>query len=698
MTISTPSPTLDKQSSSAFDFSKIGDQKEHDKLVAWALDNYTTIKNARQRIEWQWYQNLAFYYGNQNIVPQRVGDQVKFAVPSAPYWRARPVINKIRPMVRTELAKVTAQKPSASIIPASSEDKDLFAAQAGEQIWESIYQRKKFKQVLRRAMFWTLICGNGYIKEWYDQDTVDPDSKQPGDILISSETPFHVYVPDFREEDIENQPYLIHATTKSVDWVKTHYKKSISGKDITANTKSSQEVIDNGFVNLISAKDNIKDSVLCLEVWVKPGTMQKFPNGCTYTVVGDQIVTGMEGWPYEHGDFPFTKFDHIPTGRYYNESNVTDIIPLQKEYNRTIGQIIEAKNRMAKPQLLYFLGSLDPAKITSEPGLAIGVRPGYAMPQPLPLIDLPSYVLNVVDRIQGDMDDISGQHEVSKGQTPQGVTAATAISYLQEQDDTKLSHTIDSVESGVEKIAGHALSYVRQFWDIPRMVKITGTDGAFDTMMFQAADLGNNTDIRVEAGSALPTSKAAKQAYIMDLMKMGFIKPEQGLEIMEIGGIQRLYDKIQVDVRQAQRENLKMQAVDDQIMQQHFQQHAPVDPNTGGPMLVDPATGQPPVVPPVVPVNTWDEHAMHIETHNKFRKSQAFDMLPDHTKAVFEEHVQMHAAALSSVSMGTPGIGGANAPGTDPQQGNSQQQGSPPPPGGSDPNAPQDDTAPPSGG
>ena len=45
--------------------------------------------------------------------------------------KAQRMINRVQPMVRTELAALTAQKPSAVVVPASSEDDDLFAAQAG---------------------------------------------------------------------------------------------------------------------------------------------------------------------------------------------------------------------------------------------------------------------------------------------------------------------------------------------------------------------------------------------------------------------------------------------------------------------------------------------------------------------------------------------------------------------------------------
>jgi hypothetical protein len=443
----------------------------------------------------------------------------------------------------------------------------MYAARAGEQIWESIYRRKNMKSVIRQALFWTLTTGTGYIKTYWDPDAIDHDSQQMGDFCFDAETPFHVVVPDLRQVELEKQPFIIHAQLKPREQLKMMYPQTNM-----ANVRGGgkDEILEDNYLNINSSagQNNNQKTILCLEVWVKPNAVKLFPNGAFFTVCGDTITYGQEGWPYDHDRYPFAKFDHIPSGKFYSDSPVTDLIPLQREYNRTRGQIIEAKNRMAKPQLTAPAGSIDPRKITTEPGIVIEYTPGFNPPTPIPLSPLPAYVIQELDRILSDMEDISGQHEVSKGQTPPGVSAATAISYLQEQDESMLSVAYDSLEEGIEKVAFETLSLVSQFWDTSRMVKVVGLDGSFEVMAFKGSDLRGNNDIRVEAGSALPTSKAAKQAFIMDLMKMGFIDPSKGLEVMEIGGINKIYDEIQVDVREAQRENIKMSRVTQQQIEE----------------------------------------------------------------------------------------------------------------------------------
>lgn len=504
-----------------------GNPKDIEKILTWTKSQFNNIKSARAATERQWYLNLAFYFGKQNVVYRQgpnliVGSTGNLYVPPAPYWRSRPVVNKIRTAITKEGAKLTAQKPNVTIVPATNDDRDLFAAQAGEQVWDSLYRAKRVAWSLRRTLWWTSNTGTGFMKSFWDPNKIDKGAgmqgqDQEGDICIDPVTPFHLFAPDFRAEGIEDQPFLIQAQLKSREAVKLLFP----GLNITGGEKTQADILDDTWLNLIGASTQTdKNQVLCLEVWIKPGAVQLFPEGAMFTIVGDQVVQGMEGWPYEHGLYPYAKFERIPSGKFYADSVITDLIPVQREINRIHGQIIENKNRMAKLQLLAPKGSVDASKITTEPGQVIFYNPGLAPPQPMPVQSIPSYVMQELDRLQVEFDNISGQHEISRGQTPAGVTAGTAIAYLQEQDDSILSYAFDSLEEGIEKIAHMTLGYVQQFWSIPRMLRTVGNDGAFDVLTLKGSDLRSNNDIRVEAGSSLPTSKAAKMAFIMDLMKM----------------------------------------------------------------------------------------------------------------------------------------------------------------------------------
>jgi hypothetical protein len=656
-------------------------------VIAWTKNAHLRCRNIRQQLERQWYMNMAFYTGKQNVQVLPVtntsgsGTSVRLYVPPAPYYRSRPVINRIRPIIRTEIARLISQKPSATIVPATGEDSDTAAAQAGEQVWDSVYRQYKIKTIFRQSILWTLCTGTGFIKTYWDPQKKSkqwsptpplpeglppqamemlqgklPENPPDGDFCYENVTPFHLFVPDLMAEDIEDQPYVIQLQTRTPEWVRLNYKMNVA-----PNIMEASDILNDSFLNLVGASDAKKDSILCYEVWVKPGNVEFMPEGGMFTIVGDKLVQFVKGNPYIHQQYPFSKIPHIPTGRFYGDSVISDLIPVQREYNRTRGQIVENKNRMGHAQYMAAKGSVTASKITTEPGQVIEYNLGFPKPEPVPMQGLPNYVLQELDRLLMDFEDISGQHQVSKGQVPAGVTAATAINYLQEQDETMLATTYAGIEDAFEKIGYQTLCYVKQYWDMPRQVKVTGRDNTYNVISFQGSDLRGNTDIRVEAGSALPTSKSAKQALLMDLMTQGFIPPEKGLELMDVGGVNRLYEEIKIDYAQASRENMRMAAVTQEQMSQYMETFVVKDPMTGQPDpsqgLIDPNTGQPlqdqmgnPTEPPlIVPVNSYDAHQAHIQTHNNYRKSQEYESLPPETKALFEQHVNQHMMSLGMI-------------------------------------------------
>lgn len=641
-------------------------RKNRERLAAIGLQWFHQCQNERVMQERQWYLNLAFFYGQQNVKFRNVSGTNTFDlyVPKAPYYRVRMVINHVRRVVRKELSRLTAQKPSAYVVPSSNEDADVFAAQAGEQIWDSLWRRLKFSKTLRESVFWQIVCGNGFIKSYWDPTKLDPGAaeNQKGDIVIQNISPFHIFVPDLLCTDIEDQPYVIHAQVRTNAWIKQNF-----GVDVVAN---KYESVDEQMQNVMGVyrNNNKKDQSVILEIWVKPGYIPELPKGGCFILAADQLVQGWDTWPYPHGQYPFTKLDSIPSGKFYSTSIIEDLIPIQKELNRSRSQLIESKNRMSKPQLAAEEGAVDPKRITTEPGLVVTYKVGMAAPTPIPLQNLPSYVTEEIDRLYSDIQDLSGQHDVSNGSTPPGVTAATAISFLQEQDESLTAPHYTSIEEGIEKVAGQSLNYVKTFWDEPRTIKIVGVDGTFDVQTFRGADLRENEDIRVEAGSALPTSRAAKQAFIMDLMKMGFIPPEKGLEIMEIGALNRLYEQLQVDKRQAQRENLKMRVITEQDMKAHMQEWQ-LNPNAP---KNDPESGLPLDPPLIVDTHTYDNHQIHIEEHNRYRKTQAFENVSPTVRMLFEEHVKQHQEALANTMLHPlTGLDEANpnAPSSDEEEG-----------------------------
>lgn len=709
----------------------IAKEKDTAATLSWAKSQYLRCKSQRAPTERQWYVNLAFYFGKQNIqltVSRATTNGFQLNTPAAPPWRVRMVINRMRPAINKQVSNLTSQEPRFFTVASGTDDVDIASTRITEALLDNYYREQHYKLRLKRVVWWGSICGSSYFKTYWDPSAKDADGNT-GDVVTDVIDPFHIYIPDLLQEDLENQPYVIHATTMSPDMVKSIYKT-----EVDANVSAAASILEDQFLSLTGiSKAKRSNEVLMLEFWVKPNRYARFPKGAMFTVAGDKLVQFKEGWPYDHGEYPFAKFDDIDSGKFYGEALLTDLLPIQRELNRTRSQIIEAKNLMAKPKLLAERGSINAAQITSEPGQVVLYMPGMAPPTPLPMQSLPRESADEIVRLQDDISDIAGQHDIAR--LISGRTSAAAISAVQEQDATMIAGAATSIEQLTEKTGRQVIALVKQYYTTARDIKIVGPDQAFEILSFKNTDITNNTEIYVETGSALPFNKAGRQAFLMDAFKMGLIPdPNDVLELMQIGGFEKVQADILTDQRQAQRENMQMVALGKNPPAANFDIDADVDPmqtleeivtEASNPNATDPNSlnapqqlslpglpgaepqapvglpqqpgqlGQSPVpnaMPapvspgpvldpsiPDFPVNEWDNHQVHIQIHNRFRKSQQFLALPDVTKKIFQQHVSFHNAAVTNP---------AGATGVPTAQGQPQQPNQPEPTG-SLPIAPQ---------
>lgn len=535
-------------------------------------EQYSKAKTARANKQLQWYTNMAFFFGKQHVERMSGGlsndFKGKLVTPKKPYYAQRRTINRIRSTVRSEISRFVSQTPTIVGVPASADDEDVRAAYAAEQAWRAIENAQKLKVHFGRATWWTTVTGNGFVKDWWDKNCVDKASGEKGAIKFAAVTPFHIFVPDLREPEIEDQPFIIQAQVRPISWCNQMFAKELDGRVLKPSISSTNQLLDDGHLNL-SAGTAVKDSCIVYETWVKPGGHPSLPNGGCIITIDDRLVRYYPDYPYNHGEYPFTKFEHIPSATFYADSPLVDLIPLQQDYNKISGQVIESAIRMGRPQLLVQKGSVAPAKMTNEIGQIIEYRAGSPAPVPLTPSTVPEFVLGQFEKILTDMEDISGQHDVTRGSAPPGVTAGTAINYLEQKDNQFLTPEYNSIEQGWERIASHAIQNFVQYVDLPRKIRTVGADEAFDTILLSGSDLKNGTDVRVEPGSSVGESQAAKRAQIMEMWGAGLITdPNMAMAMMEVGGEQRALDILNAAERKAKRENIKFKMItDDQILQ-----------------------------------------------------------------------------------------------------------------------------------
>lgn len=644
----------------ASDTAKVEYEKNADgKLCSEWDKRFSRCVDARQEFERQWYLNFAFYYGRQWVGWLGTPGIGKYTLQDYPVrnpQEVRVVANKVQPAIRNELTKLTKEEIQYYVVPSTSENEDIAAARAAQAISDQTLEVGGFNKARREATFWTLMCGTGLINTFPTGQISQEMGKSIPDKIITKNTPtFNLYVPNLQLTDIEDQPYLFHSYMADPKALYDTYGVETQPEALPPTVDFRRRLLQ-----MMGVKnDEGSNGVLVKELYIKSGS--EFPNGAFIVIAGKRLVYISEKldevsvpvpdlmingspveqkqwvrpknlsdeevnfhkkagntlgyktaeYPFKHGQYPFAKIDHIPSGRFYGLSVVEGMIPLQKEYNRARSQIRMGANRTASPQWTYQEGSVpNIKKLSNKPGEVIPYRVGFTPPAPVKNPDMPSYAIQDQDRILKDIDDFTGQYEVSHGRTPPGVEAASAIAYLQEENDTRLYHTSASIEEAAQKVGYQCLSLIQQLWSADKIIKVTSKNNKDDVEAFKVSDMKNNTDIRVEPGSAAPKSRAARQALIMELMKNGWIAPEDGLKYLQMVETNRLWDDMQIDSRQVQRENMMFKK--------------------GGDVII----------------HSYDNHQLHVMFHQRWMKTQDFEVLPEEIKQKVEVHVQQHKMEL----------------------------------------------------
>ena len=210
---------------------------------------------------------------------------------------------------------------------------------------------------------------------------------------------------------------------------------------------------------------------------------------------------------------------------------------------------------------------------------------------------LDSAVFTQRDSKINEIKETTANRDVSTGGTTSGVTAASAISALIETGSKVSRMAIKGTYDAFENVIYLIIERMRQFYELPRYVRITGDDGTDDfdtydnrnlklqvrqTMTGDTAQYLPEFDIEVAAQKASPYSKAAQNELALQLYSAGFFNPQntdQSLACLNIMDFDHKSDVInqikkngtlldalqqaQMQLQQLQQENEKLKVMCD---------------------------------------------------------------------------------------------------------------------------------------
>lgn len=625
-----------------------------DSSVSDLEELYRQAKSARSSLSRTWLHSLAMYSGDQWSAVDGSGRLYR---PKLNKSRITIVDNRIQPCVRTEVAKMTKNRPIWVVTPRTSDDEDVNASRMGDQIMRYAWEHLHMQGKIAKALLWSRICGAGFLKAFWDPTLGDgfsvlmgPDgqplldgeqrpmradqidhqalSKQigapitpkqinQGDVALDVRSPFQMFCDPLADVFTDCE-WVIEESIKSVEDVQRRY-----GKTLPADTNANPGMVEGGMgLGQNTGKASYK-GVKVREYWA--GKSSKHPDGKRMVWAEKQILLE-DDHPYDVLPYVMFKGIEVP-GRLWPGSIVDQLKGPQMELNKLESQIAENGNRVGNPTIVASKQSVqDPDKFVDSLTIPGGVYfyDDTGTPNAVPAImqapPLPNYVIQRLEQIESSIQEISGQHEVTSANVPAGVTAASAINLLQEADDTRMGPAIADYEHELGALGRKVLCLIAKYYTDQRTIRLAGENDAFEIFDFKGSMLNNNTHVEVQAGSAFPQSKAAKMAAEQDIMN--FLvqsgNPIHGRQLAQFlrdsqqGAAEKLVEDQTRDETQVNRENTRLM------------QGVPLG------------------------INEYDNDQAHLDGHEDCQKGAKYEQLDPQIQKIFAGHVQAHRDRMAA--------------------------------------------------
>ena len=256
------------------------------------------------------------------------------------------------------------------------------------------------------------------------------------------------------------------------------------------------------------------------------------------------------GW-YDHGLYPFV-FDplYAEEGTPVGFGFIDILKGVQEEIDLLGTEIV--KNARAGARRRYFTrneGAVNEeefADLSKDFVHVSGSSLGEESIREISNVPLSGVYVTVLGNKINELKEVSGNRDFVSGGTLGGVTSGTAINALQEAGNKLSRDMISATYRAFAQICTVCIELIRQFYDVPRSMRILspggdGAYGSFDNSLLQPVSLGSSFgydlgtrvpvfDVSVKAHKQNTFSRASQNNDALNFYKLGFFDPAKSIE------------------------------------------------------------------------------------------------------------------------------------------------------------------------
>lgn len=554
-----------------------GDQK----TVSFVMGLFQKYKKYRSRYDRNWLHYYKMFRGDQ-------WDGIKM-----PRFRQKEIVNMVWEVIQSNVPLQTDVRPRISYIPEDPTDAEF--AHFMNEISNSDWERNNWLMPLTEIIYDGYFYGLGYGECGYDPNA----DFGLGSVTFESEDPFYCYPdPECRQINDRYSKGFITAIPKDTECLKAEYphlahliKSDI--EDVIASSKTALNDFkykanntdrDMPDVSMLTGKEASMPKTLVITAFLKPddyeetlepeeGTdengqpkfktvnKKKYPNGRTIKIACGIVLDDKPQLPFEHGEIPYSKYvNYVLPREFFGVSEVEQLESPQRVFNKILNAQLEIMSLMGNPVwIMDTTSGVDPNMLVNRTGLVVEKEPNSDVRR-LDGIQLSPAALSLIDRMEKWFNNVAGTPDVSKGEAPGSVTAASAIEALQQAGRTRIRQKQRNLDMFIRDFGRQYIEVVLEKYSASRVFRVTNEQGASKyfkmsvektpegSRKVNVRDYGVNEygqpvesnvkeflirgrfDVRVNTESALPFAKADNEQKTLALFDRGILDEEEVLK------------------------------------------------------------------------------------------------------------------------------------------------------------------------
>lgn len=436
-------------------------------------------------------------------------------------WRPDPVVNYIAYVVDQKRPQLTNSRPNGIILPTKAGDEQI--AKLFTQVTDVIADRVDLDSRIDEVVNTGLLLDVAWFKVYWDNSIEggSPGMYWKGDIAIDAPDPANVY-PDPQATTMEECRYVIYAVPKTVQWIKEKFGVQVEPDAVQS---FQTEIYDRPGTNQSS------DRVMLYEYWYR----EDGKLNCIYAAGGKILKEIKE--IYKHGKYPFIPF--VAKKRRKSIIGIGEprnILSNQKLLNKLLEMPTTNALLTANPiALINRRSGIDKNQWVSKPGMVWEVE--GELSNAVRWLQPPQFqgdVYKLIELLTTYIERIGGIYDALTGETPKGVTAASAIQLLQEQGSIPIKGIARNLYASIAEVYKQMIELIKEFYTETRYIRISGEDGGYEFIEFNAAQYAEvNFDVKVSAGPSTPLSRAFVSQLADELFDKQLLLPSEYVEMKE---------------------------------------------------------------------------------------------------------------------------------------------------------------------